>query len=246
MVAVKGSKQYSMRVVPYRPWYRAGIACLLFVLIGGAGWFTYQYGLQRGLALRTEVVEERSKLNRQLEEREKLVESMRQEIADLKVGGEVDSRATEEVRQTVESLQGQIAELREEIRFYKGVMLPNVEEKGLRIERFNLTDTGEPDRFGYNLLLAQVVDEHDFIQGTVEIEIVGTELDGNEKSLSLDQIDAESGDSLGFKFRYFQNIEGVFTIPRGFEPVEVVVSAQSSGSSNDTREKSFQWQPSGG
>ncbi|MEX2489698.1 MAG: DUF6776 family protein [Pseudomonadales bacterium] len=245
MVAVEGSKQHRMVVVPYRPWYRASIIAALTVLMGMAVWSSYQYGLGQGLDLRAEVVEERGILKRQVEERELQIENMRQEIAHLKVGEEVDSRATEEVRQTVESLQTQIAELEEEIQFYKGVMLPNVEQKGLRIERFRLTKTDEPGRVRYNLLLTQVVDEHEFIQGGVSINVTGTQ-DGDDLTLSLAEITAQDRDTRGFKFRYFQNIDGEFIFPEGFEPGVVNVTAQSSGGNSRKRGKSFPWQPSGG
>lgn len=245
MVVVKGSKHHRMVVVPYRPWYRGSIVAAVMVFIGVAVWFSYQYGLGQGLDLRADVVEQRSILRGKVEERELQIENMRQEIAHLKVGEEVDSRATEEVRQTIESLQAQIAELEEEIQFYKGVMLPNVEQKGLRIERFRLTQTGEPGRVRYNLLLTQVVDEHEFIQGGVTISVSGTQ-DDDDRTLSLAEATAQDQDTRGFKFRYFQNIDGEFIVPEGFEPGEVNVTAQSTGGNNRKREKTFPWQPSGG
>lgn len=245
MVAVKGSKQHRMVVVPYRPWHRACMVVALSVFIGLAVWSSYRYGLGAGLDLRAEVIEERGVLKRQVEERERQIENMRQEIAHLKVGEEVDSRAAEEVRQTVESLQTEIAELEEENQFYKGVMLPNVEQKGLRIERFRLTKTDEPGRVRYNLLLTQVVDEHEFIQGGVSISVTGTR-NGDDRTLSLAEVTAQDGDTRGFKFRYFQNIDGEFVVPEGFEPGVVKVTAESSGGNSGIREKSFPWQLSGG
>jgi hypothetical protein len=244
MAAVKGSKQFQMVVVPYRPWHKAGVFCLFLLALAAFSWLTYQYGMSQGLATRVEVIRERDQIKSQLEESLRLIDSMRQEVADLKVGGEIDSRATEEVRQTVESLQNEIAELNEEIRFYKGVMLPNVEEKGLRIERLDVKTSGEPNRYRYSLLLTQVVDKHDYIQGGVKINLVGTQ-GSSEASLPLDQV-SNSDNNIRFRFRYFQNIDGELTLPEGFSPREVMIVAESSGRGGQRLEKRFDWQTRGG
>jgi len=239
MTVVKGSKQHQMVVVPYRPWYKFGIFCLFLVALTAFSWLTYRYGMSQGLATRVEVIRERDAIKRQLEESGKLIAGMRQQIADLKVGGQIDSRANEEVRQTVEELQNQIAELNEEIRFYKGVMLPNVEEKGLRIERLDLKNEGEPGKYRFSLLLTQVVDKHQYIEGGVHIDLLGTK-DNVETKLPLTEI-SSAGEVIKFRFRYFQNIDGELTVPEGFQPREFMVVAQSSGRKGQRLEKKFQW-----
>ena len=244
MAPVKGSKQHEMIVVPYRPLFKTGIFSLFVLVVAAASWLTYKQGLDEGMATRVEVVEEKEQVAAQLLESVRLVESMRQEIADLRVGGQIDSRANEEVRQTIEGLQSQIAELNEEIRFYKGIMLPNVEEKGLRIERLDVRAAGEPNRYRYSLLLTQVVDKHEYIQGGVQINLVGM-LGNAEASLPLNEVSDVSG-SIRFRFRYFQNIDGELTVPAGFEPRELTVIAQASGNSSQRQERKFEWQTRGG
>ena len=170
---------------------------------------------------------------------------MRQEVADLKLGGQVDTRANEEVRQTVEVLQDQIAQLNEEIRFYKGVMLPNVEEKGLRIERLDVENTEERNKYRYSLLLTQVVDKHDYVQGGVEIALLGREGE-SEKQLLLSELNEAKQASIRFRFRYFQNINGELLVPDGFVPKEVMIIAKSSGRNGQRLEKKFDWRLSGG
>jgi len=205
---------------------------------------TYRYGVSEGIATRVDVVNERDKLLGRLSNTERLIDEQRQQIADLRVGGQIDSRATEEVRQTIESLQNQVAELNEEIRFYKGVMLPNVEDKGLRIERLDLRGAGTANSWRYSLLLTQVVDKHEYVQGDVQINLLGMR-GGIEASLPLGEVSEGAGD-LKFRFRYFQNIDGEVTIPAGFEPREVMVVAQASGRDAQRIEKNFEWQTGGG
>ncbi|HIG39884.1 MAG: DUF6776 family protein [bacterium] len=240
MAAVKGSKQYQMVVVPYRPFQRAGIFCICLAIAATFTWLTYHYGLTEGLATKVEVIKEKEQLRKQLAERDQLVKELRREVAERKLGGQVDSKANEEVRQTVENLQGQIAALNEEVRFYKGVMLPNVEEQGLRIERLDVKSGANRNTFNYSLLLTQIVEKHDYIQGGVEITVVGRQ-GGDERELLLDVLNQENQKSIRFRFRYFQNINGELSVPDGFEPTQIMVVARSSGRNTQRLEKKFDW-----
>jgi len=245
VVAVRGSKQHQMVVVPHRPYYKASVFAMWLVAVAALSWLTYSYGMDEGIATRFEVIQEREELRKQLSSTEQRITEMRQEIATLKLGEEVDTKATEEVRETVESLQSDIAELNEEIRFYKGVMIPNAESKGLRIERMNLKPLKEPGHFSYSLLLTQVVDKHDYVQGGVEISLIGKQGEESQQ-LSLDNISTQNKSAERFRFRYFQNVDGELEIPSGFEPEAVMVIAQSSGNRSQRLEKRFEWQRVGG
>ncbi len=244
VAAVKGSKQYQMQVVAHRPLYKAGIFCLCLVAVAAFSLLTYRYGLKEGLATKVQVVSEMEELRQQLTTTTGLIGDLRREVAELKLGGQVDSRANEEVRQTVESLQAQIAEFKEEIRFYKGVMLPNVEDKGLRIERLDMKASSDPNKVNFSLLLTQVVEKHEYVQGGVEISLVGQQAD-TRRELSLNEISEEDLDSIRFRFRYFQNIDGEFNIPDGFEPQQILIVARSSGRNSQRLEKKFDWQIGG-
>ena len=245
MARVKGTKQYRMRVVPDRPLYKWAVFWAFTALMGCMAFLSYEYGQLEGLALKDEVILECDTARLELTDRARQIGAMRQRIADLEVGGEVDEKANEEVLVTIEGLQNQIAELQEEIRFYKGVMLPNVDEKGLRIERLDVLKTPDPNKVKYKLLLTQVVDKHDYVQGGVEINVLG-----RQEALQVAQgggvvaaAGSESPDPrigpIRFRFRYFQNIDGELTLPDGFEPEEVMVVAQSSGRNAQKLERRF-------
>ncbi|HKI73519.1 MAG TPA: DUF6776 family protein, partial [Pseudomonadales bacterium] len=139
------------------------------------------------------------------------------------------------------SQQNKIAELNEEIAFYKAVMLPNADEKGLRIERLDLKSMGTPSKYHYNLLLTQIVDKHDYIEGSVKVTLVGTRND-QETSIPLANVsDSVGSDDIKFRFRYFQNIDGDLTVPDGFAPESLKVVAQASGKDGQRIERKFQW-----
>ena len=166
-------------------------------------------------------------------------------MADLRLREEVDTIATEEVRQTIESLQSRIAQLNEEILFYKGVMAPSVGDRGLRVERMNIDGTSATNGFRYSLLLTQLVDKHDYVQGGVRISISGIE-GQREKVFKLSDLDETKNESIRFRFKYFQNIEGQLTLPKDFQPREIKILAESTGRNKQRLEKKFDWQLTGG
>lgn len=239
MAAVKGSKQHQMVVVPYRPLYKAMIFIAFLFAMAVFGWLTYEFGNNQGLELKVEVVREKDLISKELGEARVLISEMRQEIADLTVGGEIDNQANEEVRQTIENQQNLLAAQNEEISFYKGVMLPNVANEGLRIERLDVS-SNVPGTVRYSLLLTQVVDNHDYVQGGVRISLLGQN-DGQEETIQVSESGRDKAEAIKFRFRYFQNIVGELQLPEGFVPREVMVVAQSSGLNAQRLEKTFDW-----
>jgi hypothetical protein len=239
MAAVKGSKLHHMVVVPYRPLYKAMIFIVFIFAMAIFGWLTYEFGNNQGLELKVEVVREKDLISKELGEARGLINEMRQEIADLTVGGEIDNQANEEVRHTIENQQNLLAAQNEEISFYKGVMLPNVANKGLRIERLDVS-SNVPGRVRYSLLLTQVVDKHDYVQGGVRISLLGQN-DGQEETIQISESGRDEAEAIRFRFRYFQNIMVEQELPNGFVPREVMVVVQTSGLNAQRLEKTFDW-----
>ena len=239
MAAVKGSKLHQMVVVPYRPLYKTMIFIVFIFAMAVFGWLTYEFGNNQGLELKVEVVREKDLISKELGEARGLINEMRQEIADLTVGGEIDNQANEEVRHTIENQQNLLAAQNEEISFYKGVMLPNVANKGLRIERLDVS-SNVPGRVRYSLLLTQVVDKHDYVQGGVRISLLGQN-DGQEETIQISDSGRDEAEAIRFRFRYFQNIMVEQELPNGFVPREVMVVVQTSGLNAQRLEKTFDW-----
>jgi hypothetical protein len=119
-------------------------------------------------------------------------------------------------------------------------MVPNADAKGLRVERLDLKSSGVINRYRYSLMLTQVVDKHEYIQGVVNVSVAGIQA-GQARSYSLNELDASISGEIRFRFRYFQNIEGELTLPEGFTPTETVIAAQPSGRSAKDIEKTFAW-----
>ncbi|MDH5738274.1 MAG: hypothetical protein OEZ23_08175 [Gammaproteobacteria bacterium] len=239
MSKVKGRKRYEMVVVPHRPVYKAmwllGSVLLAAILV----WIFYEMGLQQGTDLKESVLNENIKIKQELLKRDDEITRIKRQLADIELGGEIDAQTNVQVMNEIEALKTEIAELNEEIRFYKGVMLPKG-EKGLRIESLDLKGTLEANRVEFTLLLTQVVDKHDYIRGKVEIKITGS-MGDEVKELSLSEIMGNEKNAIGFNFRYFQTLKGEFLLPSGFVPQQMLVTASSTGRNRQTLERRFDW-----
>ncbi len=66
MTAVKGSKQYRMVVVTYRPVWRWLFRGTLLLVAAAAVAASYWYGLDQGLAMQAEALSERDRLRTEL------------------------------------------------------------------------------------------------------------------------------------------------------------------------------------
>ena len=245
MGSVKGSKSYEMVVVTNRPIFRVMATTLLICGVCLFGMFTYYEGKERGMAIRAGWLVEHNQLREELLAASKQIKLMQKEVATLRVGSAIDEKANAEIRDTVELQQESIAELKEEISFYKGVMAPGSDQKGLRVESFDVSIPDASNKVEYSLLLTQVVENHELVQGKVEVSVSGM-MGRNEEILALNKLDDDKVHPVSFRFRYFQNINGEMVIPKGFEPQKVQIVAQTSGRKSQRLERSFTWPLNGG
>ncbi|MCZ6854001.1 MAG: hypothetical protein O7G86_08780 [Gammaproteobacteria bacterium] len=233
-----------MRVVPYEPGKRVlalALAVVLGLTIVAAG---YLFGLaQSDLDLR--YVAALREIDRANETR---INKLNGELIDARLSNEVSHQASQELRQTIKTLHDEVAGFKEEVTFYKSLMAPSSVERGLHIQEFEVTQGELPREFSYYLLLTQVEARRSWIQGDVRLNVSGRiryEEDGEQKDdelvLSLTEIAETDAYPLKFRFRYFQDLSGMMTLPSGFTPQSVVITALRRGGSAMKREQTFDW-----
>jgi hypothetical protein len=241
MAVVKGSKQERLSLVRYDPWQRFvhGIYFLLFIAaVAGGCFFAGQYA---SLNERRALSAERDQLQEQIMAADQEIRGFSQRVGALEKGGEVDRQAAEGIRQTVKSLKAQIATLEEEVSFYKGIMAPSGQDKGLRISKIDIQPLDQPNTFRYSIMMTQVADNTSYIKGLAAVNFVGLE-GGKRKILPLRELDGKV-EELGvkFSFRYFQEVGGEISIPANFNLEQVQVVLQSTGSKAQRVEETIEW-----
>lgn len=241
MTAVKGSKQYRLMVVPYRPVWRWLIGFGVIVALVVVGWCSFFFGNLDGIRLQERVIAERDQLREDLQAKVAEIEAMRQQVANLSLASEVDKVSSEDVRQEVIQLKGEIAALQEDISFYRSLMAPTENERGLTIGTVELMSTSAPRRYEFKVVVQQLATNHELLNGTLNINIIGRE-NGVARIIPLSELsDQIEAPDIRLRFKYFQPIEGQLELPFNFTPERIEVIARSSGRNATEVEKKFGW-----
>ena len=239
---VKGSKQEKMIVVPLRPRRRLFFTfCLLLgVATAAAGGFAYGYyqtmlSQQTAQADRAELVRELGDLR--LENTE-----LHRQVAILDRSSVMDQRATVEVQSTIGSLRERVAQLEQDIVYYRQVVSYETEDTGLIISQLDIDATSTPRVYRYKLVLRQQdADGDTFLTGHVNVNLVGRQ-NGALVILPLREISAEQDQmDIRLRFKYFQNIEGELTLPEGFSPERVQIAGVETAPFEKNIDQDFSW-----
>jgi hypothetical protein len=238
---VKGSKQLKMVVVPYRPWNKALSRLGVVILLAACGIGFYFYGYSQGVFVNGDAREQRDQLMVRVDVMDGELDSLQQELINSEQASTVDRQALDEVQGTIMNLREIIAQLEEDVLYYKQIMSPENNDNGLMIGQLDLLQTEQSNRIRYRLELRQVGNNDNLITGYTNVNILGTQ-DRQEISIPLRSL-AVDEDQIDIKiqFRYFQNIQGELELPEGFIPAGVQIIAVAEGGNEKTIQKSFAW-----
>lgn len=125
------------------------------------------------------------------------------------------------------NLQGQVDRLNTELTFYRNIMAPEKSADGVVIHELAMEQIGDSDHYRYKLVLTQQKKRKGFSKGKVAISIKGS-LQGRPVTYSLTDLGVEAK-TLGFSFRYFQELEGAYRLPDNFVADQVQVRVSLSG-----------------
>ena len=131
---VKGSKQEQMMVVPRRPWQRLlfTIAVLLGVVASALG--GWAYGYYTTLLAQESVQADRAELVADLSAAQDENANLRRQIAILDTASVMDQRATEEVQETIRTLRERVAQLEQDVVYYRQVVAEETSDTGLIVD----------------------------------------------------------------------------------------------------------------
>jgi uncharacterized protein DUF6776 len=227
-----------LKVVAHQPWRRPlflagsvliGVVCLV---IG--------YALGHNAILGEKITGVNTA--RELSETQEQLQQLDAQLIDLQLSEQVHREASNTLRNDLTVAHRKAARLQEELAFYKGLMAPSSLPRGLQIAELELTPVPDTNDYTYQLLLTQVALRRSFIAGEVRIDVVGAytnQANTDEAVLSLTELTDMNAYPLKFRFRYFQDLTGRITLPEGFAPGRVLVTANQSG--KDPLQVTFPW-----
>lgn len=239
---VKGSKQEKMVVVPHRPGRRFLLVFLLVLGVGASAVGGFLYGYMNTMRSQQSEQATQQEMSGQLIDAETKNSELRRQVAILDRSSVMDQRATEEVQETIVSLRDRVAQLEQDIVYYRQVVSAETEDTGLIISQLDIDAARETNRYRYKLVLRQQdADGDTFLIGHVNINLVGSQ--GEEQQiLPLRDLSAEQDQlDIRLRFKYFQNIEGELVLPDNFVPDRLQVAAVSVEPVEKSINQNFSW-----
>ncbi len=200
----------------------------LFELGQRAGGHSVFKSDERRQALRAEVRQLRSE-NQQL----------KAELARIRTGLDVDREARARLADSLAASETRVAELNEELEFYRRIVVPPEGQAGLRVQTFDIVPGGGLNEYRLRLLLVQSPQRSGRAEGQLTLNLHGTLAD-EEVSLGLDELAAEP---LAFEFLYFQDVDIDVILPAGFAPDRAEVELRSGQRNSRVVTTSFPWKP---
>lgn len=227
-------------VKPQAPLRSKLILVLVVAAIVLGGWSFYEYGRFRGGFDSAQAARGRAELLDRQAELEAQLTALREEKALLERASQIDRTAQTEVNESIRSLQDEVLELKEELAFYRGIVSPQDDSRGLRLQSFRIDRAGSGRSYRYKVVLTQVLQNDTVARGTVRLTVSGT-TEGREKELALEDLTADGVKELNYRFKYFQNLEGDMALPKGFKPLRATVKVIPSARNSDPIEETFDW-----
>jgi hypothetical protein len=243
MPPVESTPEYNLAVVPYRP-YRSW--CLALAIILAMSIFTlasYYSGHYRGSILEGSAIVERDRLQKKYADAETKMGALTQQVANLRLGSEVDRKATEQVRGEVVDLKNRIAEIERDNTFYRDLMRPESDDQGVSVGTLSVAAVIDiPSAYAYKMVVKQQSANRSQVVGYLELILVGVNAEGKSKRYSLSQLSPTvTSEKIKLNFKYFQRLEGQLILPESFTPERIELKIVSLKPRKTLIEKTFNW-----
>ena len=228
-------------VIRHRRGYRLRRSLILLTFSILAAVLGYVTGMAQGGFRFSTAEESRDLLEEQVEDLREQNREASQQLVNLERGRTIDAQALNQARRSIVDLETRIASLKADLTFYKNIMAPSETSKGLQVDRFTMQQGREDDTYGFKLVLTQIGDNKSYISGVVAVNVIGMRNEDKEVIALRDLSDDIDDLGVKFRFRYFQDVEGLLRVPDGFKPVELQVVARAEGRKSSQAERTFDW-----
>jgi hypothetical protein len=167
--------------------------------------------------------------------------SLQERLIKAEQTASVDKLTVQGLQSSIARMSQQIAQLKEDVLFYKRITEGEESETGLVVSKLDLISTQTPNHFLYKIKFVQAGDAEGMIEGFTNISVSGVQ-DDAEVTLPLSVVsNVVQGENIKLRFRSFQDVEGELTLPAGFEPGRVEILAVTEGPSSKSIQKNFTW-----
>jgi hypothetical protein len=237
---IGGGQERGYRVKHHDPRKARLVFLVSLALLAAVGWGLFRLGFSMSGFAEQVALEEQQRLEDRIAFLEDQNTLLTGQVASLQRGELIEREAAGDVTATLHEMESELLLLREELAFYKSIVSPSAMQPGLHVQSFELERGEDADEYHYKLILTQVRGNSRVARGDVDIEVTGL-LDGRLERMQLGQLTSQGEDRLTFSFKYFQSVEGVIVLPRGFEPARVAVRVKPKSKRLEAVEREYEW-----
>lgn len=211
-----------MAVHAHVPWYWRALTFTAFcVLIVGAGWATYQYGMELAGFRQSEAARDLAQLREEIQQRDATLAEMSSKVATSERQLQIERATYGDLERQVKTLSAENAALREDLAFFQSLMAAESKAAALTVNRFRVRRDAVPGEYRYRLLLVQTGQRIPEFRGNLQF-VLELEQGDRKYVLMLPPENEKKVTDYELRFKFFQRVEGTFRI----SPDAVVKSMQ--------------------
>jgi hypothetical protein len=151
---------------------------------------------------------------------------------------QINKQALDEISVTLLTTSREIADLKEDLRFYESIIRTEGQGKGVQVRALRVSGTDQPDKFRYTLIVVNGTYGKKKTRAAARIELHGVYQGGDEVIAVKDD---QGSEKLPLHFKYFQRLDGAFTLPWHFQPRRLHVSINMHNKKTAIFEKWYDW-----
>ena len=207
--------------------------------VSGLVWASYEYGRYVAGFDSADAEAYIGQLQAQVEESQaKIIETNRQATM-LKRNSRIDDDAFKQLEVSLVQAQDETLVLKKELSFYKSIVAPEQGGRSLAIQTIQLK-RDEQGSYHYKIMVSQRGRNDRFARGIIDVSIEGV-TKGQPVTLKLSEVSNVKKKPMKFGFKYFQNFEGVMTLPKAFLPDLLHVRVVPKTGKIKTIDEQFLW-----
>ena len=229
-----------MTIRTQRAWYwRWLINVLMMALVGTVVWWLVQNSYRiTGFDIE-DVRQQMGKLTQENRTMKAELEAARATLVERERQLQIEKASQGELARNVAQLQEENASLKDDLGFLRKLMSSGTTPEGLGVQDLRIERDGASNAFTYHMLLTQGGQRKQDFKGRLQLVAhVAQVQNGAQSTLSFPEATAPAG---AVDFRFYQKVEGRFTVPEGdsLKSVEVRVVALPGGQVKLSRTVNF-------
>lgn len=226
-----------------QPW-RAALLLLLCAGVAVAlGTGLYEAGHRKGAADFAELQIAARGQAAALAKARREADSLQQQSERARHAKRLSDTASAQLERTLRQQQSVIAELREQVVFFRGVAVDRDRGQDLAMSDFRVSPDGKAaGQADYALTVTRM--RHDGLVTSAELRVLlHGERDGQSLVLDVTELGGRRGALQSFQFRHYRRVTGTLVWPPDFEPLRAVVQLTALGDDGGDVlvERDFRW-----